>query len=435
MKLTIAFVLGLSLFVSASHGQTQHAPTNRLSNQLQAQADTAWQLVNIGSNTNVYSIDFINADTGWIAGGAGLFMTTDSGNTWLPWGPAGSYRKVQFLNSQIGWVLQSLSSSGMIHTTNGGLTWTNESLRYSPKDVYFINADTGIACRVGEASRTTDGGAHWVDSAVDADNQLCKILSFDQSHLLIVGEPSVWEKQFQLPPVTVFLYSSDAGLTWNRVKFDSAHRALRTGTIHNSKEAIVAGDSIVGHTTDGGQSWTFLSESDILQFASCIVTGDKWYVAGETAFTGSSRILVSTDQGTNWVFQNCPDIGGIVAVAFSTPLIGWAGSADGGLLRTITGGFSSVGSIQSKQNLPVQVFPNPSQKQLQFDYDLPKAESMTLSIYNTTGQLISRPLSDIPQNPGMQQVRVSTGSLKVGDYVFLLTSRDYVQSGRFTAIK
>ena len=298
MKLTIAFVLGLSLFVSASHGQTQHAPTNRLSNQLQAQADTAWQLVNIGSNTNVYSIDFINADTGWIAGGAGLFMTTDSGNTWLPWGPAGSYRKVQFLNSQIGWVLQSLSSSGMIHTTNGGLTWTNESLRYSPKDVYFINADTGIACRVGEASRTTDGGAHWVDSAVDADNQLCKILSFDQSHLLIVGEPSVWEKQFQLPPVTVFLYSSDAGLTWNRVKFDSAHRALRTGTIHNSKEAIVAGDSIVGHTTDGGQSWTFLSESDILQFASCIVTGDKWYVAGETAFTGSSRILVSTDQGS-----------------------------------------------------------------------------------------------------------------------------------------
>jgi photosystem II stability/assembly factor-like uncharacterized protein len=436
MKTLIAFVLGLCLFVSAGRAQTQQPPTNRLSNLVQTQSDTAWQLVNFGSTTNVYSIDFLNADTGWVAGGAGLFMTTDSGNTWLPWGPAGSYRKVQFLNSKIGWAMGSLSSSLIFLTTNGGVDWTTINLGYAPKDVYFLNADTGIACRGGNQSRTTDGGVHWIDSSNDAYNGLYKIMVFDQSHMLMVGGPTLWQPQ---PPYTLyseFQYSSNAGLTWTRAKFELAHTQLNTGSAFNSSLAIVAGDSLIGRTLDGGKSWTFLNEPNIWFFGSCITSINDWYVVGASSTSGATAILVSTDGGVNWTPQNCPSIGTLFDIQFSTPQIGWAGSVDGGLLRTTTGGFASAGQLQqTKQNLAVQLFPNPAQRQVQFQYDLPQTETVTLRVYNTTGQLILTPLSNSVQNPGMQQIGLQTGSLNAGDYVFLLQSQDYLQSGRFAVVK
>jgi photosystem II stability/assembly factor-like uncharacterized protein len=435
MKPLIAFVLGLSLFVSASHAQTQQAPTNQQGSRNQPQSNSGWQQVNIGATQDLHSICFINPDTGWIAGADGLFRTTDSGNTWLPWGPAGSYQKVQFLNSKIGWVMPQIGSGQIIHTIDGGMNWINESTGYSPQEFIFLNRDTGIACRGGDESRTVDGGGHWVDSANNAYSGLYKILAFDQSHLLMVGGATVWQNQPPYTPYSDFLYSSNAGLTWNRMKFDSAHSQLITGSVVNSTQAFVAGDTLIGYTSNGGQSWTFSNQPYTVLFGSCAAPNDVWYLSGGKT-SGASVILESTDEGKNWVSQNCPDIGGLTAIVFPTPLSGWAVSGSAGVLHTTTGGFASVGQFpQPRQNLPIEIFPNPSQKQVQLQYVLPKAESVTLQVYNTTGQLFTTPLNNALQNPGIQQIRLPTGTLTAGDYVFLLSSQDYLQSGRFAVIK
>jgi hypothetical protein len=265
---------------------------------------------------------------------------------------------------------------------------------------------------------------------------LHKILAFDQTHLLIVGGPAVWENQWQQPLETSFYYSSDAGWTWKREKFNLTNTLL-TGTVVNPEVAFVAGDTNrnIGITVDGGQSWNFIREPYGWFWGSCFASNNVWYVSGART-SGASAILVSTDAGNSWMAQKCPDIGTLVDIKFSTPLNGWAGCDAGGFLRTTNGGFASVAATQpAKQNLPIQIFPNPSQGQVQFQYDLPKAESVTLRIYNTTGQLISTPLSEARQTPGAQIVRLTTGALAAGDYVFLLQSEDYIQSGRFAVVK
>jgi predicted phosphodiesterase len=49
---------------------------------LHAQEQDQWEIVNEGELYEFWSVDFINQDIGWHAGGQGLFRTTDGGKTW-----------------------------------------------------------------------------------------------------------------------------------------------------------------------------------------------------------------------------------------------------------------------------------------------------------------------------------------------------------------
>ncbi len=46
-------------------------------------AQDQWEIVNEGIGSGFGAIDFINRDTGWVAGAKGIFKTIDGGENWV----------------------------------------------------------------------------------------------------------------------------------------------------------------------------------------------------------------------------------------------------------------------------------------------------------------------------------------------------------------
>jgi photosystem II stability/assembly factor-like uncharacterized protein len=124
-------------------------------------------------NQNFLSyIDFINANTGYIAGSGVILKTTDAGNSWVQQTPAfvnfEVLNQVQFFNELTGYGVSNTGNGRFFKTTNGGTTWDITSI--SPNGAlmgeYFVNANTGYACGWnGVIIYTTDAGATWTTQA------------------------------------------------------------------------------------------------------------------------------------------------------------------------------------------------------------------------------------------------------------------------------
>jgi photosystem II stability/assembly factor-like uncharacterized protein len=108
-----------------------------------------WELVTVPMLIPfpVFSVDFINRNTGWVVGYLEIiYKSTDSGNTWIEqqsWTSETLLYSVSFTDEQNGW---TVGSGGLIdHTSDSGNTWETQTSGTSNilQDVYFVNPTTG----------------------------------------------------------------------------------------------------------------------------------------------------------------------------------------------------------------------------------------------------------------------------------------------------
>ena len=83
--------------------------------------------------SGVYAIDSLNV---WAVGQEGLIIhTTDGGNTWdsIPSGTSDMLMTVEFINADTGWVggSNSENETRVYRTTDGGLNWVSQILDVS----------------------------------------------------------------------------------------------------------------------------------------------------------------------------------------------------------------------------------------------------------------------------------------------------------------
>jgi photosystem II stability/assembly factor-like uncharacterized protein len=124
-------------------------------------------------NAFCYSVDFVDAQHGWIATiGQLYFRTTDGGQNWTSLGlpprftsPAAN--EIRFLNASVGWVV---GWDGLVgKSTDGGATFVYQDL--GTNDVHLFGLSIVSATEVWVSGRTTsfapvlyrtlDGGANW----------------------------------------------------------------------------------------------------------------------------------------------------------------------------------------------------------------------------------------------------------------------------------
>lgn len=122
----------------------------------------SWQVKYSTDNfRNLYCIDFINHNTGWVCGYRGIISrTTNSGDSWEVQRdvPAEAYYTIKFVNGNTGWAAGD--NSAVVLTTNGGLTWSNSNLAATRFiDIQFINENTGWMIGLhGMVYKTTNNG-------------------------------------------------------------------------------------------------------------------------------------------------------------------------------------------------------------------------------------------------------------------------------------
>ena len=136
-----------------------------------------WEAIYIGRNELIRRLSFVDENTGWAVGHRGsIFHTSDAGLTWsvqkeLP----GIYlRDVDFSDGDNGWVVGH--NANIWNTNDGGKTWQQQDLlgfqgRDIPRlhGIYAKDADTAIlAGEFGVLAHTENGGKYWLLTPVES---------------------------------------------------------------------------------------------------------------------------------------------------------------------------------------------------------------------------------------------------------------------------
>ena len=310
-----------------------------------------WTAQSAGSDWDLSGITFVDAEHGWLPEGGSTYFTTDGGADWAA-ADTGltSVNAVSFANALDGYAVGG--AGGMATTTDGGQTWQARSAGTPVSGLPILSAlafpDAAHGWAVGgnQILSTSDGGATWSALSVGSSPQgplfepSLDALSFpDTSQGWAVGDtkygytPAVW-------------HTSDAGQSWQLQYTGSGRAPAYTGVdfvddVHGWVSGASGGHAIVGATTDGGATWSFVSPPRAPGRAAALSFVDAthgWlasyaYTLATPAggFVWKSTILRTTDGGRTCKRQDVTRRQIILRdIAFVDRLHGWAVGQNGG---------------------------------------------------------------------------------------------------------
>jgi photosystem II stability/assembly factor-like uncharacterized protein len=174
-------------WVAGSSGVTYHT-TNGGSTWLQQYPNTqgGW----------LWPIFFIDNNIGWTAGDPlfGMFKSTDGGNNWsstsLP--VVERVYSLIFLDSQTGWL--SAAQGQIAKSIDGGTTWENVQSGSSKdlRDIFFLGNNSGWSVGYeGTVIYSSDGGNNWNDQSSGTSSHLFSVQFVDDQIGWIVGDNGV----------------------------------------------------------------------------------------------------------------------------------------------------------------------------------------------------------------------------------------------------
>lgn len=263
-----------------------------LINQQATFAQSGWNLLDpYPTNAGLSDVSFINATTGWIAGGSGLVLkTTDGGDNWTMENTNTTryLYGVHFTDAQHGWIADI--TGGISATTDGGTTWSPQA---SPSSLYFY------------AMQFTDANHGFV------------LLEYDS-----------------------LLYTTNGGTTWNRIKIDTVEYHYGMKFVSPTEGWICGSNGQILHSLNGGLNWSVQNSGTTLDLNTIDFTDNlHGWAAG---YTSSSQgiVLHTSDGGAHWniLLQNFND--NLTKISFNDTLNGYAVSSGAVIYRTTDGGTS-----------------------------------------------------------------------------------------------
>ncbi len=396
----------------------------------QGKAQTGWSVLDITASGRYDDAYFINADTGWAAGG-----------------PNGWIRK----------------------TVNGGQSWTLQfTSPHYLRSIEFLNADTGFAGSLnGRLYRTADGGSTWdniAGSMAPPPLGICGLAAIGGTTIHACG---LWA-------APAYVYSStDAGGTWTYT--DMSGLATRLVDIHfthpdtgfatGTADPAVNGGVIL-RTTDGGASWSVVHQTNTLTdivWKIQRLTAELWYASIYSEPTNDdTRMLRSNDAGITWEqVLVSDDYTYVEAIGFIDPLRGWTGGDDR-LWETTDGGetwteialgdsynrFFKVNDstayltgqkvykyqgdlttqVPAEAAIPpphsLRVTPNPSGGRIQVEVVLDRSTIADLRIVNASGSTVRQLLRSNDAAPGPHRFIVDLSWEGIGTYLVVLKTNE-----------
>jgi photosystem II stability/assembly factor-like uncharacterized protein len=342
----------------------------------------------------IYGMDFRDANVGLVGGviadtgEAGIYKTTDGGQTWVRKHPA-SANEIIWLDAT---TVLALSGGEVLKSTNEGETWTQHGTtgvgmitfqRVTPSlfvgvdafggiyrsadgaqtwqtvqqpifelsaswDVHFADAQNGFVVGArGFIFRTSDGGLTWQQRNNGINMQSANIHAFDDNVLLSAGD------------IGFVMRSTDGGQWW------SVQRLKVTGVIFNRYEdiktmdihapsglAIAAGaGGVIFRSTDRGATWQSvgypaLSPEIPPSFHKLhIVNANVAYMLARDPDGGNRNIWKTTNGGLTWTWSQITT-GELYDVEFVDENLGFIVGSDAthwqgarlGYYKTVNGG-------------------------------------------------------------------------------------------------
>jgi photosystem II stability/assembly factor-like uncharacterized protein len=187
-----------------------------------------WQSIgypNLPGEYFISDVKFITHNFGYVVGcrpgiAEGLFLTTDGGATWTPVFPNGGY-SIDFTDANHGWVV-GVSGVGY-RTTDSGATWQqmilpNHGFTPTISKIDFINDNVGWAVGWdGYAAHTTDSGNTWqLQNIAPSTHVILGLHVSSEMEAFAVGASSVGGSGS-------FYHTNNAGATWENFSLPSQY--------------------------------------------------------------------------------------------------------------------------------------------------------------------------------------------------------------------
>jgi photosystem II stability/assembly factor-like uncharacterized protein len=268
-----------------------------------------WEPQEVLTIRDFFDIEFVDSQRGWTCGRIGaIFHTSDGGANWTQQnlgGPKFSTR-IRFLDDTLGW--SASGEASLLRTTNGGDEWTWQIFPNPPFPVdtcdfqgvcfsdpqhgwlvagRFPTADTFMGGQ-GYIVRTQSGGDSWQIVRLDTVYDFYDVYFFDENRGVVVGGEDSGMS-------AVVLVTTDAGESWSEASIPVEARLLRGLKFVGEQGWACGRNGTVIHSSDGGMNWAMQSTGvDTTLFD--IDFGDSLH----GMIAGNSVVLFTTDGGRLW---------------------------------------------------------------------------------------------------------------------------------------
>jgi len=276
-----------------------------------------------------------------------------------------AYTDIDFVDSNNGWaIVNGYSGEPMvIHTSDGGQDWViqrraGEENEYYGYDEYYVCIDFvsptegWIVLDNGSVLHTNDGGNTWNVQANVAELWMGETAGEEYLSYIInfVDANNGWiivTNESGNVPESVLFHTSDGGQSWTvkesgkneaymGMYFVSPTEGWITELNIQQKGLTAELWSMIYHTTDGGNTLTIQEKEKDGFFGNVqFINPNEGWVIGYNSFMIPS-IFHTIDGGSTWVFESNLDIPLVDDLCFVDSNIGWA--SGGEILHTIDGG-------------------------------------------------------------------------------------------------
>lgn len=294
-----------------------------------------WTQVTLPMEIEWESMDFTDANTGWLGSRTGdIIHTTDGGQTWTVLHDSTFLGRVwlRFLNEDFGYMAEGRN---FLQTTDGGLTWDTLAQNVFPSTINDIEVIDSLNILVSQNTRiawTHDGGMTWSS----ANNH--PYISTTNGGIHGHPDGKVWVAN----KWRSVLYSDDFGDSWVD-QFPAFKGYLGYIDAFDEKNVVAVGSSGLGiHTQNSGLDWEEFSSVDLnyTSFSGLATLSEKVFV-----LSGGQEIMSTRDGGTTWQTDTTFDSGFIRSMSQDP---------DGNLyaLHNLEGIFTSTDSGLTWQSVP-----------------------------------------------------------------------------------
>ena len=418
-----------------------------------ALSQSGWIVYQTGVNSTLWDVYFIDANTGWFVGDTtAVFKTTNGGLNWMKqdinYIVDTELFSIKFLNANTGFAagghhsgFYDLHYAYIFKTTNGGTNWNTLYSNGGTPWLFFgiipMNDSIIFATAEGSTSFTSTGGVY--KSTNGGLNFTSNFPNIQSHSLSFINSLTGWASGYYWDDVgtkIIYIYrTTNAGMNWNQQYRDSSDYATRIRKIQfineNTGYAVGGVNSTIFYkTTNGGLNWDTTCYPNRKNETLLFLDENTGWKAG-CAIPDSSCVAYTSNGGTSWILQRPGVIARVYSLFFINNLTGWAAMWDGTIMKTTTGGSVPVlnlgNEIPSEYKLH-QNYPNPFNPKTSIRFDISKSSHVKLIIYDALGREVATLVNE----------KLSAGSYETEWYGLEYPSGIYLyklQSNKFISVK